>query len=380
MTMTSPAPHLEALLQRDINLICDKLLQMAELDVSALNRALKAIIERDRPLAYSVILRDSEIDAAETELDQLCLEFIVRHQPVAANLRFIYAASKIVNELERVGDYAESVARQLILIDTEAFEFPPEELNQIANLSIVMLRDSVRAFVNKDVSLAMATLATEPRVNQARDKITAAVLRLREEQRLPLEALTPLVTVARRFERVSDQATNICEQAMYVVTGKDMRHSWQGGFNVLFIDEGNGCLSQMAEAIGRSLSTIAFSFASAGVTASRVNPVTRAFLIEKDLRVLSPMGHAVSNLSEFEKYHVVVALCPEAAKTLEPRPSGKLRLQWSIKDPSKLAGGPEQVRAAYEEAFQSLTDNIRDLVQAIEGDKEMGNGKATDAM
>ncbi len=227
-----PTSHFEALLQQDINLIRAKLLAMLALDEQALTRAFQAFLKRDRQLAYSVILRDQDVDALDTELDRLCLEFIVRHQPAASHLRFVYSASKIVNLLERVGDYAESIARQVLLISSQHYEIPTEKFNDIANLAIPMLHNAVHAFVDKNADLARATMASEPRVNQVRDELTSDLVDWREQGRLPLETLTPLITVARRFERVSDQATNICEQALYFATGEYLRHMPREGFRV----------------------------------------------------------------------------------------------------------------------------------------------------
>ena len=246
--MTTPlTPHLEALLQRDIDQIVQnhrvrqlpvplqirtKLLEMAALDEQALTRAFQAFLKRDRQLAYSVILHDQDVDASETELDQLCMEFIVRHQPAAAHLRFVYSASKIINELERVGDYAESIARQVLLINSLPFELSTDKFSEIANLAIPMLHNAVQAFVDKNPDLARTTMASEPRVNEIRDRINDDLVELRQQGRLPLEALPPLITVARRFERVSDQATNICEQALYFATGEYLRHLPREGFHV----------------------------------------------------------------------------------------------------------------------------------------------------
>ena len=94
--MTAPLPHFEALLQHDSDLIRAKVMEMSALDGQALTRAFHAFLRRDRQLAYSVILRDQEVDALETELDRLCLEFILRHQPAAGHLRFVYSASKVI--------------------------------------------------------------------------------------------------------------------------------------------------------------------------------------------------------------------------------------------------------------------------------------------
>jgi phosphate transport system protein len=115
---TSMPPHLEAALQQDINQIRTRVLEMARLDERALNRILDALIQRDRQIAYAVILQDQYVDELETELDKLCLEFILRHQPAAGHLRFVYAASKIIKELERIGDYAESIGRQVLQLSS----------------------------------------------------------------------------------------------------------------------------------------------------------------------------------------------------------------------------------------------------------------------
>ena len=201
---------------------------------------------------YSVILRDQDVDALETELDRLCVEFMVRHQPVAGHLRFIYSASKIIGELERIGDYAESVARQVLLISSIAFEIRTERFHEIVNLAVPMLHNAVRSFLERNADLARATMANEPRVNQVRDQINAELLEWRQQGTLPLEALNPMVTIARRFERVSDQATNICEQALYFTTG-EYRGTCPGRAPRAIRGRANGCLSRIAEAIGSRL-------------------------------------------------------------------------------------------------------------------------------
>src|SRR5579872_1856677 len=254
---------------------------MLALDEQALTRALAAFIRRDRQQAYSVILRDQDVDAMDAALDQLCLEFIVRHQPAAGHLRFVYSASKIVNLLERCGDYAESIARQVLLLSSLDYEAPTEQFNQIANLAIPMLHNAVHAFVNRNVDLARSTMASEPRVNQIRDSLTSELVDWREQGRLPLEALPSLITVARRFERVSDQATNISEQALYFATGQYLRHKVREDFRVLFVDQTNGCLSRIAQVVAEGLAAKRFWFDSAGLTAGAVEPQTIRFLADK---------------------------------------------------------------------------------------------------
>lgn len=363
-----PLSHFEALLQHDIDLIRAKLLEMLALDEQALTRAITAFIKRDRQMAYSVILRDQDVDALDAALDQLCLTFIVRHQPAASHLRFVYSASKIVNLLERVGDYAESIARQVLLLSSLQYDIPTDKFNELANLAIPMLHNAVHAFVDRNTDLARATMASEPRVNQIRDSLTSDLLDWREQGRLPLEALNPLITIARRYERASDQATNICEQALYFATGEYLRHLVREDYRVLFVDQENGCLSRIAEAVASSLGARRFSFESAGVTAGAVEPQTVRFLGQKGVDVSRRPSQSFRDVPQLERVQVVVALCKEAEQVFPPKPAKGLGLRWLVPDPRAVAGTPEEVQAEYERAYQSLMNHTRDLVQAILGD------------
>ena len=368
---TPPQSHLQAVLQHDIDLIRAKLLEMLALDEQALTRALHAFLRRDRQLAYSVILRDQDVDALDATLDQLCLEFIVRHQPTAGHLRFVYSASKIVNLLERCGDYAESVARQVLLLSSLNYEVPVGKFHEIANLAVPMLHNAVHAFVDRNADLARTTMAVEPRVNQIRDSLNADLVDLREQGKLPLEALNPLTTIARRFERVSDQATNISEQALYFATGQYLRHLVRQDFRVLFVDQTNGCLSRIAEAVANGLGAKRFTFDSAGLTAGAVEPQTIRFLAEKGIDVSHQPSKSVDQVPQLEQVQVMVALCREAEGAFPQKPTKSLGLQWLVPDPSLAHGAPEELRNEYERAFQALTTHIRDLVQAILGDDEI---------
>src|SRR5438132_8730554 len=153
--------HFEESLQRDIKLIRKKILEMSGLDERALKSSLQALVERNRQLAYSVILRDQYIDELEKEVDRLCLEFLVRQQPAGAHLRFAYAAIKINLELERIGDYAESIARQVLKVSSLPQQPSYEKFVAIANLAIPMLQQAVQAFVDQNHDLARSTMAIE---------------------------------------------------------------------------------------------------------------------------------------------------------------------------------------------------------------------------
>jgi phosphate transport system protein len=373
---TPPSTHFEAALQRDSDQIRAKVLEMAALDEQALTRAFQSLVKRDRQMAYSVILCDQDVDALETELDRLCLEFIIRHQPAAGHLRFVYSASKIVNELERIGDYAESMARQALVLSSLTFDIPLDDFSEMANLAIPMLHNSVRAFVDKNPDLARTTMAIEPRVNQVRDALSAKLVEWREDGRLPLEALPPLINVARRLERVSDQATNICEEALYFATGEYLRHLPREGFRVLFVDETNGCLSRLAEAIGDSQGAKRFSFASAGLSPEPVDPQTVRFLADRGVDISNRRSRALSDVPQLDHVQVIVSLCKAGQRVLPERPAKKtVGLDWFVANPSEARGTPAEVRAAYESTYEALTHHVKDLVEAILGkDEREANG------
>jgi phosphate transport system protein len=169
------ATHYEESLQRDVDRIRGAIKQMASLAEGALEACLRALVERNRQLAYSVILRDQRIDALEKEIDRLCLEFIVRQQPVAKHLRFAYVTIKVNQEVERVGDYAESIARQILKLSGIPCPIPLDRYRQIASLSIPMLRDAVQAYLTENADLARRLEQVEEEVDGLKSVINAGV-------------------------------------------------------------------------------------------------------------------------------------------------------------------------------------------------------------
>jgi phosphate transport system protein len=341
---------------------------MAALCGMALEGCLKALTERNRQLAYSVIMRDQRIDEFEKEIDRLCLEFIVRQQPVAGTLRFIYATIKVNAELERVGDYAESMARQTLQLSELDVEVPIERFREIAGIAVPMFHGAVEAFLAQNVELARKTMESEDVVDELRDSLNDDLVKLRQDGKIPLEALSPLMAIVNRYERVADQAKAICQEAVYVGTGEYLKHAGSEVFRVLFVDEHNSCRSQIAEAIATSLGQPKFVFSSAGLDKRPIDPETLRLLTERgfDIARLSPK--AVEQVPHFDHYQIVVALAKEAGRVFPGPPTKAVCLDWSMPDPSKHLGTPEEVRAAYHHTFRILEGHIRDLVEAVLGD------------
>jgi phosphate transport system protein len=357
--------HFEETLQRDTERIRAKVREMAALAERSLNECMTALAEKNRQLAYSVIVRDQRIDALEKEIDRLCLEFIVRQQPVAGPLRFAYAVIKINSQLERVGDYAESIARQILSLASTPVDVPMQRFSEMASKAIPMYRGAVESFVAQDPHLARKSMEAEEVVDRLRYQLSAELVRLHEQGKIPLEALSPLLNIVNRLERVADQAKSISQEVLYMCTGEYQKHSGSELFRMLFVDEHNSCRSQMAEAIGNSLGEPRFVFSSAGLERQPIDPTTVLFLREKGLDISRHTSKAVDQVPHLDHYQIIVALAKEAHRVFPPPPTKAVCLDWSIRDPSTVAGPPDDVRAAFEEAFQFLLEHITDLVRAI---------------
>jgi phosphate transport system protein len=360
--------HYEESLERDIGRIKSKVTEMGALCETALRSCVQALHQKNRQLAYSVILRDQRIDELEKEIDRLCLEFIVRQQPVAGTLRFAYAAIKLNSELERVGDYAESMARQVLMLSGMNVDVPNDRFGDIAGRAIPMLHGAVQAFVRQDADLARKTMEAEDEVDRLRHVLNADLVQMQHQGRLPVEALSPLMTIVNRFERVADQAKSICQEVHYMCTGEYAKHSGTEVFRLLFVDEHDSCRSQMAAGIGNALGQPKFLFSSAGLDRKPIDPTTASFLKEKGIDISRQTSKSVDQVPHLEHYQIIVALAKEAQRVFPPPPTKAVCLDWSLPDPSAMTGPPADIRKAYEESFQFLQAHIQDLVEAILGD------------
>jgi phosphate transport system protein len=361
------APYREAALQRDLDRITSTISTMAALDERALLDCMTALQDRNRSLAYAVIIRDQNIDALEKELDRLCLEFLVRQQPAGKPLRLAYSAIKINTELERVGDYAESIAHQTTKLCALDVSLPIERFRQIADLVIPMLRDAIRAFVTADAALAAATMPMESTVDSLKGQMRRDLVQLYKDNRLPFEALDPCLLITRRLERVSDQARNICKETLYLCTGEYAKHQGSDTFRLLFLDQHNAGASLMAEAIAESLHPPRFTFCSAGLDPKPAPPAVLAFMREQGLDLSRRPPKSLTEVPHLDLYHVVVVLAPEVKQVFPRLPHKVVFLDWPVTDPATIQTSPADIRSACETTFATLTSQIRDLVRAIAG-------------
>lgn len=360
--------HFEEKLQKDIDGVRRKIIQMGELAEQAVSDSIEALKSGDMGIAYGVILRDRYIDEMETELDRACQEFLLRQQPAAGHLRFIYAAIQINNELERIGDYAESIARQILELNSHGVKPSYEKFIEIADRAIPMLRNAIQAFSDRDPELARGTREMEKQVDDLRHDIHNEILVMRDKRKLPSEAVPPLMIIASRYERVADRACNICEEVLYMLTGQSIKHEGKDVVKVLFVDEHDSCRGPLAEGIANSMiDNGEIVFTSAGISPTSMDPQTVKFLAEKGIDISDQTSKYLHQMLAIDSYSVIVALCAAAEKAFPPPPTKTVSIRWDVQDISKLQGTDEELKAAYEKAYEYLSQNISNLIRAIQG-------------
>lgn len=201
-----------------------KLLRMSSLVEQSIGSSIKALMDRNAELAYKVIKADDAINALEIEIDELCLKLLALYQPTAGDLRFITSTMKINNDLERIGDLAVNISQRTL----DLIKVPPLKLKiaipKMAVAAQAMLKDSLDAFVNNDSKLAYEVCKRDDEVDDLNHEIFMELLSCKPEDLTPVERVIDLVLVAKNLERVADHSTNICEDIVYMVDGKIIKH------------------------------------------------------------------------------------------------------------------------------------------------------------
>ena len=359
-------PHLEEKLQQDIDRIRDKVREMADLAIRGLEDSVKTLTTGDTKLGYVAILRDSRIDDLESLIDGLCMEFIVRHIPVAVHLRFVHSVAKICSELERVGDYAESINRLSILLGGSQPPLLLSMFERLAGVAIEMMRQAVRSFLDEDLDLAVETTLLDARADLLHYDIYQALQAQVPANSDDLARLFTLLSIANRYERVADQACNICDEVQYIVTGEMTKHRLHTDLQILFVSSANSCHSVMAERIGRAIVGDHFDFCAADIAPSPPDPMAVEFLAKKGIPASASVPKTLAEIGDLSQFKAVVAIGEEAAKALPEVGYKTVVLVWHITDPTRPASG-QTSEQAYAQAFEELLERMRRLIRSLHG-------------
>jgi phosphate transport system protein len=200
--------------------IQDNILTMGSMVSKAILRSIEALKNRDLDLARQMIADDQKINHKRFEIEEKCIELIATQQPMASDLRIIVAVLNIVSEVERIGDYAEGIAKIAIMIGDEPPLKPLIDIPRMAEQTVDMLRRSLDAFVNRDAETAKKIIAEDDVVDHLYDQVFRELLTFMAEDPKTITRATRLIWVAHNLERSADRVTNICERVVFMVTGK----------------------------------------------------------------------------------------------------------------------------------------------------------------
>jgi phosphate transport system protein len=200
--------------------IQDDILVIGSMVSKAILRSIDALKNRDIELARQIIADDKKINHKRFEIEEKCVELIATQQPMASDLRIILAVLNIISEVERIGDYAEGIAKIAIMIGDEPPLKPLIDIPRMAEQTVDMLRRSLDAFVNRDAEVAKIISAEDDMVDQLYDQVFRELLTFMAEDPKTITRATRLIWVAHNLERSADRVTNICERVVFVITGK----------------------------------------------------------------------------------------------------------------------------------------------------------------
>jgi phosphate transport system protein len=210
--------------EQDVEKLKERILKMGAFVEDAIRKSIKALVERDRDLAISVLDGDAIVNNYDVEIEEECIRFIAIWQPTGSNLRLVTTAIKIITDLERMGDMAVDTCERAIEIMDEPPLKPYIDLPRMAEAAQKMLKDSLDAFVAQDADLAMQVCEADDFVDNLNQQIFNELLLYMLKDPKNISRAVRLTYIAKYVERIADHATNIAEMVVYMVKGKVIRH------------------------------------------------------------------------------------------------------------------------------------------------------------
>ena len=205
---------------RNLKALQDDLISLGGLVEKAINKALHGLKNRDLDASREVVKEDDIIDDLRFQLEEECIDLIATQQPIAIDLRTLMSVLHIATELERMGDYAEGIAKITIMMGGEAPLKPLIDIPRMAEKATQMLHRSLDALVNRDEEAAIAVCNDDDEVDDLYEQIYRELLTYMIQDPSTIQRATYLLLVAHDLERIADRATNIAERVIFLVTGK----------------------------------------------------------------------------------------------------------------------------------------------------------------
>jgi phosphate transport system protein len=202
-----------------------RLLRMGGLAEQAVDRACQAYLDRDLKRCQMVLEGETQINLAEREIDEMALDLLAMQQPMAVDLRFILAVTKINADLERVGDQAVNIAERVMdMVDLPKVDLPVD-IARMSTAVSAMVRRALESFIEGKAELAQAVLEMDNVIDRMKDDAFITLVKLMNDRPEATRQALDTLLIARNLERVADHATNIAEDVIFWVRGADVRHN-----------------------------------------------------------------------------------------------------------------------------------------------------------
>jgi phosphate transport system protein len=210
--------------EHDLDEVRQTLLRMGATVEAMVAGSLASLVDRDDAQAEAIVREDEEVDGLEKEVDERCHRILATQQPIARDLRFLVSVMSITKDLERVGDSAVNIARSVLVLNQEPPLGPYVDLPALAEMVAQMVRDSLDSFVNRDSRMALDVCRQDKEADRIYKRVFQTLVDTMVEEPPSVSRGLHLVLIARNLERIGDHATNIAEDVIYYVEGRDIRH------------------------------------------------------------------------------------------------------------------------------------------------------------
>lgn len=220
MTMDPKVRHF----QEELDQLKARLLSMGQLAEERVKSAMQGLVEGDHAAIERVLTGDEAINQLHVEVDDRCVKLLALHQPMAVDLRAIVSAVKINNDLERVGDLAVNIAEAAARYMTHAPVKPLIDIPRMALIAQEMLRDSLDAYVRRDITMADNVLNRDDELDALKTLVHKELLGYMQRDKATVSASLDLILISRHLERIGDHATNVAEDVIFMVSARDVRH------------------------------------------------------------------------------------------------------------------------------------------------------------
>jgi phosphate transport system protein len=210
--------------QKELETLKEHLLKMAAIVEEAIRQSVQSLVERDSDLAQKTFDLEDRINKMEITIDEMCLKLLALRQPMAADLRFITSAMRIITDLERMGDEAVNISERALSLNEEPQIKPYIDIPRMAEIAQSMVKDVLDAFVSRDPKLARSVCARDDVVDGLNDQVVRELLTYMVSDPKTITRSVHLMIVARCLERIADHATNIAEDVIFMVDALVIKH------------------------------------------------------------------------------------------------------------------------------------------------------------